>query len=59
MEDAIGRARLRGALEMPDGGEISDEVIDQLPRWRPDRGGDRRARRLAGAVDQAADRAGA
>src|SRR5436305_14949292 len=27
MEDAIGRARLRGALER---GEISDEVIDQL-----------------------------
>ena len=30
VEDAIGRARLRGALELPDGGEISDEVIDQL-----------------------------
>jgi Transposase, Mutator family len=30
VEDAIGRARLRGALELPDGGEISDAVIDQL-----------------------------
>ena len=30
VEDAIGRARLRGALELPDGGEIADEVIDQL-----------------------------
>src|SRR5437763_13974931 len=29
-EDAIGRARLRGALELPEGGEISDEVIEQL-----------------------------
>ena len=29
-EDAIGRARLRGALELPDGGEIPDAVIDQL-----------------------------
>src|SRR5262245_47264418 len=30
VEDAIDRGRLRGALEMPDGGEISDEVIDEL-----------------------------
>ena len=30
VEDAIGRARLRGALELPDGGEIADEVIDEL-----------------------------
>ena len=30
VEATIGRARLRGALELPDGGEISDEVIDQL-----------------------------
>jgi len=29
-EDAIGRARLRGALELPDGGEIPDVVIDEL-----------------------------
>ena len=30
VEDAIDRARLRGALELPDGGEIPDAVIDQL-----------------------------
>ena len=34
VEDAIGRARLRGALELPDGGEIADEVIDELLAWR-------------------------
>ena len=28
--DAIDRARLRGALELPDGGQVSDAVIDQL-----------------------------
>ena len=28
--DAIDRARLRRALELPDGGRISDEVIDEL-----------------------------
>ena len=30
VQDAIGRARLRGALELPDGGEIPEAVIDQL-----------------------------
>ena len=30
VEDAIDRARLRAAVELPDGGRISDEVVDQL-----------------------------
>jgi putative transposase len=30
VEDAIDRARLRGTLELPGGGQVSDEVIDQL-----------------------------
>jgi putative transposase len=30
VQDAIDRGRLRRTLELPDGGEISDEVIDQL-----------------------------
>src|SRR6516225_10820506 len=30
VQDAIDRARLRGALELPDGGELPDAVIDQL-----------------------------
>ena len=30
VEDAIDRARLRGALELRDGGEIPDAVVDQL-----------------------------
>jgi hypothetical protein len=30
VEDAIDRARLCGALELPDGGEIPDAVIDRL-----------------------------
>src|SRR5947209_7412843 len=30
VQDAIDRARLRGTLELADGGQISDEAIDQL-----------------------------
>jgi hypothetical protein len=30
VQDAIDRARLRGALELPDGGGLPDAVIDQL-----------------------------
>ena len=30
IDEALDRARLRGMLELPDGGQISDEVIDQL-----------------------------
>jgi hypothetical protein len=30
VDDAIDRARLRSALELPDGGRVSDEVIDEL-----------------------------
>jgi len=30
IDGALDRARLRGMLELPDGGPISDEVIDQL-----------------------------
>jgi putative transposase len=30
VEDAVGQARLRRTLELPDGGEIPDGVIDQL-----------------------------
>ena len=30
IDEALGGARLRGMLELPDGGQISDEVIDQL-----------------------------
>ena len=31
IDQALERARLRGMLELPDGGRVSDEVIDQLP----------------------------
>ena len=30
IDQALERARLRGMLELPDGGRVSDEVIDQL-----------------------------
>jgi len=30
IDDAVDRARLRSMVELPDGGRISDEVIDQL-----------------------------
>jgi putative transposase len=30
IDEALERARLRGMLELPDGGRVSDEVIDQL-----------------------------
>jgi putative transposase len=30
IDDALDRVRLGGALELPDGGRVSDEVIDQL-----------------------------
>jgi len=30
IDEALDRARLHGMLELPDGGQISDEVIDQL-----------------------------
>ena len=53
-----GRRRVRQALQMPSDRRISDEVIDELLAGRPDRGGDRRAGRGAGAVDQAAGGAG-
>jgi putative transposase len=31
IDQALDRARLRGVLELPDGGRIGDEAIDQLP----------------------------
>ena len=30
VDEAVDRARLRSMLELPDGGEIPDEVVDQL-----------------------------
>jgi hypothetical protein len=30
IDEAVDRARLRALVELPDGGRISDEVIDQL-----------------------------
>ena len=58
VDDAVERARLRGMVERPGGERIPDEVIDQLLAGAQDRGGDRRARRAVGAVDQAAGGAG-
>lgn len=31
IDQELDRARLRGMLELPDGGRVADEVIDQLP----------------------------